>query len=41
MPTAPDDAHDRTPAEQHAAMRWAQRLKCVFRPIVIAHSDAS
>ncbi|MEZ0476598.1 transposase [Luteimonas sp. B3_2_R+30] len=27
----PEEAHDRTPAEQHAAMRWAQRLKRVFK----------
>lgn len=27
---APANADERTPAERHAAMRWAQRLKRVF-----------
>ncbi len=30
-PTKPAQAKDRTPAEQQAAMRWAQRLKRVFQ----------
>lgn len=32
LAAVPDEAHDhRTPVEQHAAMRWAQRLKRVFK----------
>jgi len=31
LAAVPDEAHERTPAEQHTAMRWAQRLKRVFK----------
>jgi hypothetical protein len=30
-PTKPTQTEDRTPAEQHSAMRWATRLKRVFQ----------